>query len=196
MNSRLNTAQMKRLKSRFRAAGCAVKDINDSTFEVVDDDFPVRTHVEANPYYVQLGTYVLAKPARAVAKTKVRKLLCDINLKAKLVKFTMEADRPDKETTAWPILASVKLVTGVAGGDYQLSSVSHQKLVPALAPGYSRGDGERAYQLRDSSHDGHREAERCLTCALHWTPGRRPVWTSHVTCPAPVRAIVDATCYA
>ena len=104
MNNRLNAAQMKKLKSKFPAAGCAVKDLDDSTFEVIDDDFPVRTHVQANPYYVQLGTYVLAKPPRAVAKTKVRDLLCDINLKAKLVKFTMEAARPDKETAAWPIL--------------------------------------------------------------------------------------------
>ena len=116
---------MKRLKSRFRAAGCAVKDLNGSTFEVVEDDFPVRTHVEANPYYVQLGTYVLAKPPKAVAKTKLQELLCDINLKAKLVKFTMEANEPDKETAAWPILASVKLVTGVAGGDYHASALKN-----------------------------------------------------------------------
>ena len=47
MKNRLNATQMKSLKSRFRAAGCAVRDLNDSTFEVVDDDFPVRTHVEA-----------------------------------------------------------------------------------------------------------------------------------------------------
>ncbi len=125
MKKRLNAAQMKKLKSRFRAAGCAVKDLNGSTFEVVDDEFPVRTHVEANPYYVQLGTYVLAKPRRAVAKTKVEELLCNINLKAKLVKFTMEANEPDKETEAWPILASVKLVTGVAGGDYHASALKN-----------------------------------------------------------------------
>lgn len=118
MKTRLKAAQMKKLKSRFRAAGCDVKDLNSSTFEVVDDDFPVRTHVEANLYYVQLGTYVLAKPPRPVGRTKVQELLCDINLNAKLVKFTMEANGPDKETAAWPILASVKLVTGVAGGDY------------------------------------------------------------------------------
>jgi hypothetical protein len=125
MKNRMNAAQMKRLKSRFRAAGCAVKDLNGSTFEVVDDEFPVRTHVEANPYYVQLGTYVLAKPPRAVAKTKVQELLCDMNLKAKLVKFTMEADGPDQGTAAWPILASVKLVTGVAGGDYHATALKN-----------------------------------------------------------------------
>src|ERR1051326_737995 len=125
MKNRLNTTQMKRLKSRFRAVGCAVKDLNASTFEVVDDDFPVRTHVVANPYYIQLGTYVLAKPARAVSKTKVQELLCEVNLNANLVKLTMEANEPDKDTAAWPILASVKLVTGVAGGDYHATALKN-----------------------------------------------------------------------
>src|SRR5262245_49845789 len=114
---------MRRLKSKFRAAGCGVKDLTASTFEIIDDEFPVRTHVEANPYYVQLGTYILAKPPRAVAKTTVQGLLCDINLKAKLVKFTMKANKPDKKTAAWPILASVKLITGVVGGDYHASAL-------------------------------------------------------------------------
>jgi hypothetical protein len=129
MNNRLNAAQMRRLKSRFRAAGCDVKDLNSSTFEIVDDDFPVRTHVEVNPYYLQLGTYVLAKPSRAVAKTKVRELLCHMNLKAKLVKFTMEADGPDRGTAAWPILASVKLVTGVIGGNYHPTALKNMFLI-------------------------------------------------------------------
>jgi hypothetical protein len=125
MANRLKPAEIEKLKSRFRAAGCAVKDLDGSTFEVVDEDFPVRTHVEANPYYLQLGTYILARPRRALRKTKVQVFLCDINLKAKLVKFTMDAERPDKETAAWPVLASVKLVTGIPGGDYPASAMKN-----------------------------------------------------------------------
>jgi hypothetical protein len=63
MLARLKPAQIEKLKSRFRAAGCGVTDINSATFEVVSDDFPVRTHVEANPYYFQLGASILAKPS-------------------------------------------------------------------------------------------------------------------------------------
>ncbi len=66
MTTQLKPTEIKKLKSRFRAAGFEVKDLDSSTFEVVDDDFPVRTHVEANPYYVQLSTYVLVKPQRVV----------------------------------------------------------------------------------------------------------------------------------
>lgn len=107
----------------FRAAGCTVKNLEGSMFEVVHDDLPVRTHVYANPYYVQLGTYILAKPQRVVKETKVWELLCDLNLKAKLVKFTMEAEKPDKQTAAWPILANAKLVTGVVGGNFEASAI-------------------------------------------------------------------------
>ena len=125
MTDRLKPAEMKRLKSVFRAAGCAVTDLDESSFEVVDDEFPIRTHVMANPYYVQLGTYVLATAEPPATKAKVHEFLCTSNLKAKVVKFTMEADEPDQQTAAWPIFASVKLVTGVPGGDYQPTAVKN-----------------------------------------------------------------------
>jgi hypothetical protein len=129
MTDRLKPKEIKRLKSRFREAGVTVRDLDDSTFEVVDDDFPVRTHVSANPFYLQLGTYILAKPRRPVKKPKVQELLCDINLRAKLVKFTMDVESPEKETAAWPLFASVKLITGVAGGNYQPAAIKNMFLL-------------------------------------------------------------------
>jgi hypothetical protein len=125
MTNRLKLPEMKRLKSSFRAAGCTVRDLDASTFEVLDDEFPVRTHVIANPYYVQLGTYILAKPQRPVRKSKVHELLCYSNLKSNVVKFTVDADSPDAQTQAWPIFASVKLVTGVVGGDYPATAIKN-----------------------------------------------------------------------
>lgn len=121
----LNPKEIETLKSRFGAAGCTVKALGDSTFEVVSDDFPVRTHVYANPYYLQLATHILAKPRQRFPIEKVREFLCEINLKASLVKFTMDTDKPDEKTEAWPILASVKLVTGVTGGNYQASAIKN-----------------------------------------------------------------------
>ena len=56
---------------------------------------------------------------------QVQAFLCETNLNAKLVKFTMEANKPDKETRAWPFLATVKLVTGVAGGDYSAPALKN-----------------------------------------------------------------------
>jgi hypothetical protein len=125
MADELSPQEIATLKSRFRAAGCAVTALDDSAFEIVSDDFPVRTHVYATPYYLQLATNILAKPRQGVPIEKVREFLCAINLKASLVKFTMETDRPDEQTEAWPILASVKLVTGVVGGDYQASAIKN-----------------------------------------------------------------------
>ncbi len=52
-----------------------------------------------------------------------------MNLKANFVKFTMEADSPDKQTAAWPILASVKLVTGATGGNYQALAIKNLVLL-------------------------------------------------------------------
>jgi hypothetical protein len=102
MEDALNSAEIEMLKSRFGAAGCAAKNLDDSTFEVVSDEFPVRTHVYANPYYLQLSTQILAKPKSKIPIEKVRKFLCDINLKASLVKFTMDVITPHEETARFP----------------------------------------------------------------------------------------------
>src|SRR6476646_6068058 len=80
MADELSSKEIETLKSRFNDAECAVTPLDDSTFEVVSDDFPVRTHVYATPYYLQLTTSVLAKPEQAVPIEKVREFLCAINL--------------------------------------------------------------------------------------------------------------------
>lgn len=129
MADELSPKEIETLKARFRAAGYAVTGLDDSAFEVVSDDFPVRTHVYATPYYLQLGTGILAKPQRRVAIEKIREFLCAINLKASLIKFTMETDRPEEKTEAWRILASAKLVTGVTGGDYQALAIRNLLLL-------------------------------------------------------------------
>ena len=125
MADELSPKEIETLKSRFVAAECAVTPLGDSTFEVVSDEFPVRTHVYATPYFLQLATSILAKPVQRVHIEKVREFLCAANLKSSLVKFTMETDKPDEQTEAWPIIASAKLVTGVIGGDYQASAIKN-----------------------------------------------------------------------
>lgn len=125
MSDELTLSEIEKLKSRFRSVGHTVRDLKGFAFEIVSDDFPVRTHVYANPYYLQLGTQILAKPKQDFSIEKIREFLCDINLSASLVKFTMDTDTPDKGTGAWPILASTKLVTGVKGGDYNKSALNN-----------------------------------------------------------------------
>jgi len=114
----LSSKQIQTLKSRFAAAGCTVRDLVEFTFEVY-----------ANPYLLELGTQILAKPKEKFSLEKVRELLCSVNRKASLVKFTMDKDKPDQETQAWPILASTKLVTGVVGGDYPVLAIKNLLLL-------------------------------------------------------------------
>ena len=121
MSDQLTSDELDTLKGRFRAAGCSVTDIDDTTFEMIGRDLPVRTHVMANPFFVQLGTVIEALPSGFMPSraSKIHAFLNEINLDAKLVKFTVDTDRPDPETERWPIMASVKLVTGTVGGNYE-----------------------------------------------------------------------------
>jgi hypothetical protein len=125
MSDDLSPAEVKKLKSQFRSAGCSVKDLKDSTFEIIPDEFPVRTHVFANPYYIQLSTQILAKPKRIASLHEVRKFICDINLDASFIKFTLDEREQFKQPEAWATIASVKLVTGIAGGDYQATALKN-----------------------------------------------------------------------
>jgi hypothetical protein len=127
MNDELDASKVEALKSRFRAAGCSVTDLEGTSFEIVSSEFPVRTHVFANPYYVQLGTFIFANPGGFLPgrKSKIHDYLSQINRNAKLAKFTLEGDRPDAQRGGWPIMASVKLVTGVAGGDYDAAALKN-----------------------------------------------------------------------
>ena len=127
MSDELATSEVEALKSRFRATGCAVTDLDGTSFEIVGREFPLRTHVFANPYYVQLGTFIFASPQGFLPgrKSKICEYLSRINSNAKLVKFTLEGDKPDADRGGWPIMASVKLVTGVAGGNYDAAALKN-----------------------------------------------------------------------
>jgi hypothetical protein len=131
VSDELSTSELETLKERFRAAGCTVTDLDGATFEIVGNDFPLRTHVSVNPYYVQLATYIFATPQGFLPgrKSKLHEYLSDINRNAKLAKFTLERDAPPAPKGVWPIFASVKLVTGVTGGDYHADALKNLVLL-------------------------------------------------------------------
>jgi hypothetical protein len=59
---KLSCKQLARLKSTFRAADCTVRDLKGSNFEIFHAELPLRSHVLVNPYYLQLGTILTARP--------------------------------------------------------------------------------------------------------------------------------------
>jgi len=129
--SDITPAELETLKSRFRAAEYKVTDLDGTSFEIVGSDFPVRTHVFVTPYYLQLGTFIVAAPQGFMPgrKSKVDAFLVAINLRAKLVKFTVDADKLDAERGGWPIFASVKLITGVRGVDYDADALKNMAML-------------------------------------------------------------------
>src|SRR5688572_15920986 len=121
MSEHLRPEEVETLKERFRAAGCTVTGLGDTEFELVGgDEFPLRCHVAVDPYFIALTT-ILAAAGRGFMpnrRSKIHAFLNDINLAAKLVKFTLDADMQDPKAGGWFITASVRFVTGVAGGNY------------------------------------------------------------------------------
>ena len=132
MNDTLNAAEVYTLKQHFRAAGCTITDIGATNFEVVgSDDFPLRSHVTVNPYYIEFATAIAAKAQGFLANrlSKVHAFLIHINLEAKLAKFTLEANKPNPKTGVWTILALFRLVTGAQGGNYDAAALNNLVLL-------------------------------------------------------------------
>src|SRR3569833_1889662 len=120
MSDEITPAELEILKSRFRAANCTITDLDATSFEVVGEDFPVRTHVFVTRYYLQLGTVIVAIPRGFLPgrKSKIHRFLSVINARAKLVKFSIDAKGIDAAQGGWLVWASDKKKTGESGVDY------------------------------------------------------------------------------
>jgi hypothetical protein len=154
--SDITPAELEALKSRFRAADYKVTDLDETSFEIVGSDFPVRTHVFVTPFYLQLGTYIVAAPQGFMPgrRSKLDAFLSAINLRAKLVKFTVDVDRPDERRGGWPIFASVKLITGVTGVDYDADALKNMAMLwfQDIAELIASADG---FELHAMMQEGH-----------------------------------------
>jgi hypothetical protein len=158
MKDELEASEVETLKSRFRDAGCTVKNIDGTSFEIFGGEFALRTHVFANPFYVQLGTVIFASPHGFLPgrRRKILEYLSRINSNAKLVKFTLEGDRPDPDRGGWHVMASIKFVTGIAGGDYDAAALKNlimlwwQDIAELVA---SPGDCELRLMIKDGESD-------------------------------------------
>jgi hypothetical protein len=124
---KLSSKQLTRLKSTFRAADCTVTDLKGSNFEIFHAEMPLRSHVLVNPYYLQLGTILTARPVNRRDKkaSAIHAYLCKINKQANLAKFVLNREEFDAGEGGWSIFASVRFVTGEVGGDYEPAALKN-----------------------------------------------------------------------
>ncbi len=124
---KLSPNQLARLKSTIRAADCTVRDLKGTEFEIFHAEMPLRSHVLVNPYYLQLGTMLAAKPMNRRDKkaSAIHAYLSKINRQANLAKFVLNREEFDSKEGGWSIFASVRFVTGKIGGDYQPAALKN-----------------------------------------------------------------------
>jgi len=124
---KLNSKQLTRLKAIFRAAECTVRDLKGSNFEIFHAELPLRSHVLVNPYYLQLGTILTARPVNRRDKmaSAIHAYLSKINKQANLAKFVLNREEFDASEGGWSIFASVRFVTGKIGGNYEPAALKN-----------------------------------------------------------------------
>ena len=108
------------LMAAFGELDCSVKGLSDSSFEIARKEYPVATHVYANPYFLQLSSIVIARPKGFPFRTraKLHAFLNEANSKAKLAKFTLDEEKANPDFRGWEVMASVKFVNGGVGGEW------------------------------------------------------------------------------
>jgi hypothetical protein len=124
---KLSSKQLARLKSAFRAADCTLRDLEGTNFEIFHAELPLRTHVLVNPYYLQLGTMLVAKPVNRRDKKPgaIHAYLSRINKQANLAKFVLNHEQFDSDEGGWSIFACVRFVTGKIGGNYEPAALKN-----------------------------------------------------------------------
>ncbi len=122
---KLSPKQLARLKSTFRAADCTVRDLEGANFEIFHAEMPLRSHVLVNPYYLQLGTMLTARPMNRRDKkaSAIHAYLSKINKEANLAKFVLNREEFDSKEGGWSIFASVRFVTGKIGGNFEAAAL-------------------------------------------------------------------------
>src|SRR5688572_16082211 len=125
--SSLSEEEIMALKIVFGGLDCAVKDLEDSSFEISPKQYSVATHVYANPYFLQLSTVLLARPKgfRFRTRVKLHAFLNQANCSAKLAKFTLDGEKPNPNFGAWLVMASVKFVKGTVGGEWDKDALNN-----------------------------------------------------------------------
>jgi hypothetical protein len=104
-----------------------VSDLQGTNFEIFHAELPLRSHVLVNPYYLQLGTMLTARPMNRRDKKAgaIHAYLSKINQQANLVKFVLNRDEFDTGQGGWSLFASVRFVTGKIGGNYEPAALKN-----------------------------------------------------------------------
>jgi hypothetical protein len=123
----LTEEEMATLKRAFAEADCAVKDLNESCFEISHKEYPVVTHVYATPYFLQLSTVMVARPKGFPFRTRAKlyAFLNRANSSAKMARFSVDGEKVNPDFGGWLVMASVKFIKGTTGGEWDKDALKN-----------------------------------------------------------------------
>lgn len=114
-----------KILAAFRETECTAKPISEDNLEFIHPDFPARTHVFANPYFLQFSTYVFARPKTFSGRflwTRDR-FLNEANQKTNLMKLT--CDEPRLSGGLWSVICQCKIATGEIASAFTPVALDH-----------------------------------------------------------------------
>ena len=115
------------LKSRFAEAGCNVTEVDGTNFQIIHPQYPVATHVQPNPFFLQLTTilHVQGQGFRPNSQAKLHTFLAKANSRSHIVKFTDGSGDFGSPDEGWSVAATAKLITGAEGLNYDVTALGN-----------------------------------------------------------------------
>ena len=115
------------IKQKFRDVGCRVTEFENGYFEVIRQQFPVASLVQANAYFIEINTLLWARPRGFFGRLRSKRnfLLNKMNQGTKVAKVICDGDSILAEEGGWRIRASVRFVTGRVESSYETQAIDH-----------------------------------------------------------------------
>jgi len=125
--SDFSTEAFEAVKQQFRDIDCRVKDVSDTHFEIVHDQFPAATLINPTAYYVEYATLMWARPNGFFQRFRSLRdaLLNEANKKAHITKITCDTNSYDREVGGWRLQATARMVTGTVTEEYRTEAIKN-----------------------------------------------------------------------
>jgi hypothetical protein len=112
------------IQSRFSESGCTTEGLDDGMFEFTHKLFPAKTHTFPNEYFLQLTTFIYAKPKGLLGRMRFKRddFLNRANQKTNLMKVTCDEQKFD---LVWSCQCQAKITSGTVASEFSVEAIDH-----------------------------------------------------------------------
>jgi hypothetical protein len=126
-STQLTREEFDSLKSCFVDAGCQVSDLDETSFEITQSDYPVATRIYVTPFYLEWTTVieVVAEVGSDRGGAELLELVNGLNNASSLAKFVADTEDQGSQADRFLLIVTAKLINGEETRQFRAESLSN-----------------------------------------------------------------------